>query len=78
MKLPRTRNRSTERPLIDDAFDAYLDWREASLLRAMALETVRFLERSGTPFELPEGLQDVGRTPQGKEGQGEAPESPIP
>jgi len=30
MKLPRTRNRSTERPLIDDAFDAYLDWRDES------------------------------------------------
>ncbi len=28
MKLPRTRNRWTERPLIDDAFDAYLEWRD--------------------------------------------------
>lgn len=26
MKLPRTRNSWTERPLIDDAFDAYLEW----------------------------------------------------
>ena len=30
MKLPRTRDNSTERPLIDDAFDAYLEWREES------------------------------------------------
>jgi hypothetical protein len=30
MKLPRTRNRWTERLLIDDAFDAYLDWRDES------------------------------------------------
>jgi hypothetical protein len=30
MKLPRTRNSSTDRLLIDDAFDAYLDWREES------------------------------------------------
>jgi hypothetical protein len=30
MKLPRTRDTSTERPLIDDAFDAYLEWREES------------------------------------------------
>jgi hypothetical protein len=30
MKLPRTRNRSTERLLVDDAFDAYLEWREES------------------------------------------------
>ena len=42
-------------------FRADLDWREASLIRAMALETVRFLERTGTPFELPEALRDVGR-----------------
>lgn len=42
-------------------FRADLDWREASLIRAMALETVRFLERTGTPFELPEALKDVGR-----------------
>ena len=42
-------------------FRAELDWREASLLRAMALETVRYLERSGTPFEVPEALRDVGR-----------------
>lgn len=42
-------------------FRADLDWREASLLRAMALETVRYLERKGTPFELPEHLRDVGR-----------------
>lgn len=38
-----------------------LDWREAALLRAMALETVRYLERSGTPFQLPEALREVGR-----------------
>jgi TrmH family RNA methyltransferase len=42
-------------------FRAGLDWREASLLRAMALETVRFMERQGTPFEVPEQLRDVGR-----------------
>jgi hypothetical protein len=30
MKLPRTRNRGTERLLIDDAFDAYLEWRDES------------------------------------------------
>ncbi len=42
-------------------FRADLDWREASLLRAMALETVRYLERQGTPFDLPEQLRDVGR-----------------
>jgi tRNA/rRNA methyltransferase/tRNA (cytidine32/uridine32-2'-O)-methyltransferase len=49
------------RSLREAIFRAGLDWREASLLRAMALETVRFLERSGTPFELPEHLRDVGR-----------------
>jgi len=42
-------------------FRSGLDWREASLFRAMALETVRFLERSGAPFTLPETLRDVGR-----------------
>lgn len=46
-------------------FRADLDWREASLLRAMALETVRYLERKGTPFELPEALRDVGRLADG-------------
>jgi hypothetical protein len=30
MQLPRTRNRWTERLLIDDAFDAYLEWRDES------------------------------------------------
>jgi hypothetical protein len=30
MKLPRTRNRWTERLLIDGAFDAYLEWRDES------------------------------------------------
>ena len=30
MKLPRTRNRWTQRVLIDDAFDAYLGWRDES------------------------------------------------
>jgi tRNA (cytidine32/uridine32-2'-O)-methyltransferase len=49
------------RSLREAIFRAGLDWREASLLRAMALETVRFLERSGTPFELPGALRDVGR-----------------
>jgi hypothetical protein len=28
MQLPRTRNRWAERPLIDDAFDAYLEWQD--------------------------------------------------
>ena len=42
-------------------FRAELDWREASLLRAMMLETVRYLERARVPFELPEHLRDVGR-----------------
>jgi len=42
-------------------FRARLDWREASLLRAMALETIRYFERKGTPFEVPEHLRDVGR-----------------
>ena len=49
------------RSVREAVFRAGLDWREASLLRAMALETVRFLERRGTPFELPEHLRDVGR-----------------
>jgi hypothetical protein len=30
MKLTRTRNSWTERLLIDDAFDAYLEWRDES------------------------------------------------
>jgi hypothetical protein len=30
MKLPRTRNRWMERLFIDDAFDAYLEWRDES------------------------------------------------
>jgi hypothetical protein len=30
MKLSRTRNRWTQGVLIDDAFDAYLDWRDES------------------------------------------------
>jgi tRNA C32,U32 (ribose-2'-O)-methylase TrmJ len=42
-------------------FRADLDWREASLFRAMALESVRFMERKGTPFEVPEHLREVGR-----------------
>jgi hypothetical protein len=29
-EAPRTRNRWTERLLIDDAFDAYLEWRDES------------------------------------------------
>jgi hypothetical protein len=48
-------------------FRADLDWREASLFRAMALEEVRFMERMGTPFELPEHLREVGRL--GPEGE---------
>ena len=47
-------------------FRSSLDWREASLLRAMSLETVRYLERKGTPFELPEHLREVGRLPGGE------------
>lgn len=50
-------------------FRADLDRREAALLRAMALETVRFLERKGAPFELPDHLRDVGR---GADEEGEA------
>jgi len=34
-------------------FRTSLDWREASLLRAISLETVRYMERKGTPFALP-------------------------
>ncbi|UGS37182.1 hypothetical protein [Capillimicrobium parvum] len=30
MKFPRMCNPWTERPLIDDAFDAYLEWRDES------------------------------------------------
>jgi hypothetical protein len=30
MKLPRTRTSLTERLLIGDAFDAYLEWRDES------------------------------------------------
>ena len=60
-------------------FRAGLDWREASLLRAMALETVRFLERSGLPFELPEQLRDVGRIEEsGVRSQGSGPSTPSP
>lgn len=47
-------------------FRAGLDWREASLFRAMALEQVRYMERKGTPFELPERLREVGRLPGGE------------
>ena len=61
----KTRRAETVMRSVREAlFRADLDWREASLLRAMALETVRFLERTGTPFELPEALRDVGRTPE--------------
>lgn len=41
-------------------FRADLDAREASLLRAIALETVRFLERKGLSPDLPEHLRSVG------------------
>lgn len=47
-------------------FRARLDWREASLFRAMQLEAVRYLERKGTAFELPEHLREVGRLPGGE------------
>jgi TrmH family RNA methyltransferase len=47
-------------------FRAGLDWREASLLRAMQLEAVRYLERKGAPFALPEHLREVGRLPGGE------------
>src|SRR3954453_21796750 len=30
MKLARTRDSWTKRPLVDDAFDAYLEWRDES------------------------------------------------
>ncbi len=57
-------------------FRADLDWREASLIRAMALETVRFMERKGTPFELPERLREVGRL--GDSGLGESGDQELP
>jgi TrmH family RNA methyltransferase len=47
-------------------FRSALDWREASLFRAMSLETVRYLERKGTSFTLPEHLREVGRLPGGE------------
>jgi TrmH family RNA methyltransferase len=47
-------------------FRTSLDWREASLFRAMSLETVRYLERQGTPFDLPGHLREVGRLPGGE------------
>lgn len=47
-------------------FRAGLDWREASLFRAMSLEMVRYLERTGAPFSLPEHLREVGRLPGGE------------
>ena len=53
-------------------FRARLDWREASLFRAMQLEAVRYLERTGAPFSLPEHLREVGRLPGGES----APEGP--
>lgn len=57
------------RSVREACFRANLDWREASLFRAMALETVRYLERKGTPFELPDHLREVGRLDQGGRGQ---------
>jgi hypothetical protein len=39
-------------------FRAQLDAREASLFRAMGIEVVRFLERTGTP--LPPGAKGAG------------------
>ena len=55
-------------------FRASLDWREASLFRAMQLESVRYLERKGTPFALPEALREVGRL-EGGEPTPDAPEA---
>ncbi len=43
---------------------AGLDAREAALLRSLALETVHFLERRGVALDLPDRLQDVGRSPE--------------
>lgn len=58
----KTRQADTVMRTVREAmFRARLDWREASLLRAMTLETVRFLERSGTQFDVPEQFKDVGR-----------------
>jgi TrmH family RNA methyltransferase len=57
-------------------FRAGLDWREAALFRAMALETVRYLERQGTPFTLPEDLRDVGRLTDASDAAGGAPGYP--
>ena len=54
-------------------FRSGLDWREASLLRAMMLESVRYLERSGTRFSLPDHLREVGRIPGGEPEPGEDP-----
>lgn len=55
-------------------FRSGLDWREASLLRAMQLEAVRYLERKGAPFELPEHLKEVGRLPGGEAATEESPD----
>lgn len=59
----KTRRAETVMRSVREAiFRADLDWREASLFRAMALETVRFLQRTGTAFEVPEQFREVGRT----------------
>jgi TrmH family RNA methyltransferase len=42
-------------------YRAEIDGREASLLRAMGIEVVRFLERNGLP--LPPGAQQLGQLP---------------
>ena len=72
----KTRRAETVMRSVREAmFRAELDWREASLLRAMALETVRYLERSGTPFQLPEAFRDVGRIQDSGSGDPLSPES---
>jgi tRNA C32,U32 (ribose-2'-O)-methylase TrmJ len=45
-------------------FRAELDGREASLVRAMGIEVVRFLERNGLP--LPPQAQGPGTPPSGE------------
>lgn len=54
------------RSLREALYRADLDGREARLLRAMALETVNYLARTGVLQELPEGF----REPAGKRGSG--------
>lgn len=58
------------RSLRELVFRADLDLREARLLRAVALETVHYLERREVPFELPPEL----RHPGGASGRSDAPD----